>query len=87
MIPEDIMLRSKKGIEYGLIDALRRNPVTIMACDNISTRAIEEIRRLQIALADIADPERLVSHGDPQVLRKHARAALHKKEGQNDGGK
>ncbi|MEO0568291.1 MAG: hypothetical protein AAF066_11205 [Pseudomonadota bacterium] len=75
-LPSDIILKSRRGIEYGLIDALRRNPVTIMACDDISSRAIEQIRRLQIALADIADPNRLDSYGDPGVLRSHARKAL-----------
>lgn len=32
------------------------------------------------ALADIADPKRLASHGDPTVLRDHARAILAKLE-------
>jgi hypothetical protein len=31
---------------------------------------------LREALMDIADPKRLTSHGDPGVLRDHARAAL-----------
>lgn len=77
-IPSDITITSQLGYTYGLIDALRHNPTIINAGDNISARAIEEIRRLQIALADIADPERLESDGDPTVLRRYAAEALAK---------
>lgn len=35
-----------------------------------------EVERLRGALTDIAEPTRLFSHGDPGVLRSHARAAL-----------
>ncbi len=38
--------------------------------------AADEIERLRAALSEIADPKRLASHGDPVVLRDHARAAL-----------
>ena len=39
-------------------------------------RATVEMYRMVEALRDIAEPTRLFSHGDPGVLRAHARAAL-----------
>lgn len=34
------------------------------------------VAKLMAALEDIADPKRLTSHGDPVVLRDHAKAAI-----------
>ncbi len=42
---------------------------------------LDAVLALVEALEDIADPKRLTSHGDPVVLRDHARAALARLKG------
>lgn len=45
-----------------------------------TSMAISHIRLLEAALEDIATPERLITYGDPSVLRNRAKDALTLKE-------
>ena len=53
---------SCRGVEYDLLDALKRNPTTIFAGDDIAAVAADTITRQQ------AEIERL----EAEVLRRHA---------------
>lgn len=47
----DDMIRSKRGYEYSLKDALRRNPTIIAAGDDISAVALARIEDMEAKLA------------------------------------
>lgn len=57
---------------------IRAFPRDGSALDAVVAERTKELREAVEVLRDIADPKRLTSHGDPTVLRDHARAALAK---------